>query len=125
MAIEAVHQDEHGPRVEALHTGLLYLIRNQKGMIKQMRTDLEKMLEPERATNSYGWATTSIVGYFQNQIRNRGNLPKDVKKEFANVPLARRDDGTGNGDVDDLTAKALNWLVKETRALKKKSPKPD
>jgi putative ABC transport system substrate-binding protein len=27
----------------------------------------------------------------------------------------------GNGDVDDLTAEALNWLVRETRALRKKS----
>ena len=122
MAIEAVHQDEHGPRVEALHTGLLYLIRNQRGIIKEMRTTLEKMLEPERLSNSYGWATTSIVGHFQYQIKNRGNLPKDVKKKFANIPLSRRDDGTGNGDVDDLTAEALNWLVKETRALKKKRP---
>ena len=125
MAIEAVHQDEHGPRVEALHTGLLYLIRNQKGMIKQMRTDLEKMLEPERATNSYGWATTSIVGIFQYQFVNRGDIPKKVKEKYP-VPLMRKEEGTGNGDVDGPTAGALNWLVKDTRdALKKKSSKPD
>lgn len=124
MAIEAVHRDQHGPKVEALHTGLLYLIRNQKGMIEQTRTELEKMLEPERATNSYGWATTSIVGNFQYQFVNRRDIPKKVKEKYP-VPLLRNADGTGNGDVDDATAGALNWLVKETRALKKKSPKPD
>jgi hypothetical protein len=114
MAIQEVHQDDSGPKVATLHKGLLYLIRNQGGMIKPMRKALESELEPERVTNSFGWATTSIVGHFQYQIRNRGNLSKPVKERFANIPLSRKDDGTGNGDVDKLTAQALNWLIRET-----------
>jgi hypothetical protein len=114
MAIEAVHQGNSGPKVATLHKGLLYLIRNQRGLINENREALESELKHERDTNSFGWATTSIVGHFQFQIRNRGNLSKPVKERFANIPLSRKDDGTGNGDVDDLTAQALNWLIRET-----------
>jgi len=125
MAIEAVHQGDSGTKVAALHTGLLYLIRNQKGIIKETRSALESELNPERETNSYGWATTSIVGIFQYQFVNRGDIPKKVKEKYP-VPLMRKEEGTGNGDVDGPTAGALNWLVKDTRdALKKKSSKPD
>ena len=121
MAIEAVHQGDSGARVDTLHRGLLYLIRHQRGMVNQTRTVLESQLAHDRATNSFGTATAAVVGLFQYQIKNRGNLPKDVKERFANIPLLRKDDATGNGDVDDLTAEALNWLVKETRALRRKN----
>ena len=116
MAIEAVHQGESGPRVAALHKGLLYLNRNQKGIIAQMRDKLEQMLADDVATQSFGWATASAVGIFQYQFVNRRDIPKKVKEKYP-VPLLRRDDGTGNGDVDDATAGALNWLVREARGI--------
>ena len=118
MAIEAVHQGDRGPRVATLHKGLLYLIRHQFGMEEQTRRAMEAQLKDEVATKSFGAMTAHVVGIFQYQIRNRQDLPADVKKRFAGVPLSRKDDGTGNGDVDDLTAEALNWLVRETRALR-------
>ena len=121
MAIEAVHQGDSGPRVASLHKSLLYLIRNQGGMVNQTRTALESQLEHDLATNSFGTATAGIVGLFQYQIKNRKKLPKDVKDRFANIPLLRTDAGTGTGDVDGLTAEALNWLVRETRALRRNS----
>ena len=112
MAIQEVHQDDSGPALATLHKGLLYLIRNQRGMVKQTRGALESQLEHD--ANSFGTATASIVGIFQYQIRNRKNLSKPVKERFATIPLLRVDAATGNGDVDDLTAQALNWLVRET-----------
>jgi len=120
MTIQAVHFGDSGPKVETLHRNLLYLIRHQGGMIKETRSALEAELADDVATKSYGLGTTSVVGIFQYQIRNRGNLPLDLKKKFANIPLGRKDDGRGNGDVDDLTAEALDWLVKHVRAREKK-----
>jgi hypothetical protein len=120
MAIEAVHQGESGPKVATLHKGLLYLIRNQKGIIAETRDKLEQMLADDMATQSFGWATASAVGNFQYQFVNRRDIPKKVKEKYP-VPLLRRDDGTGNGDVDDATAGALNWLVRETRGLRRNS----
>jgi hypothetical protein len=101
----------------------LYLIRNQKGIIAETRNALEQMLAHDVATQSFGWATASAVGNFQYQFVNRGNIPKEVKKKYP-VPLLRKDDGTGNGDVDDATAGALNWLVRETRGAQKKFVSP-
>jgi len=123
MAIEAVHQGESGPNVATLHKGLLYLIRNQNGIIAQTRDALEKMLAQDVATQSFGWATASAVGNFQYQFVNRRDIPKKVKEKYP-VPLLRKDDGTGNGDVDDPTAGALNWLVRETRGAQKKFVSP-
>ena len=54
MAVEAVRQGDSGPRVASLHKGLLYLIRNQGGMVNQSRTALESPLEHDLATNSFG-----------------------------------------------------------------------
>ena len=99
----------------------MYLIRYQRGMVNQTRRALESQLAHDLVANSFGTATAGVVGLFQYQIKNRGNLPKAVKDRFANIPLLRRDDATGNGDVDDLTAEALNWLVRETRALRRNS----
>src|SRR5262245_10439807 len=110
MAIEVVHQGNSGPKVEALHKGLLYLIRNQRGIIKETRDALEQMLAHDVEAQSYGWATTSAVGTFQFQFVNRRDIPKKVKEKYP-VPLLRKEDGTGNGDVDEPTAGALNWLV--------------
>jgi hypothetical protein len=118
-AIEAVHMGESGAKVANLHRGLLYLIRYQRGMVEQTREMFERQLAHDRATNSYGTATAGVVGIFQYQVRNRENLPPEVKAKFKRIPLLRTDAGTGNGDVDDVTAEALNWLVKETRALRR------
>jgi len=114
MAIEPVHQNESGDKVATLHKGLLYLIRNQSGIIAETRDALEQMLKHDVDTKSYGWGTTSAVGNFQYQFANRGDIPKKVKGEYP-VPLLRNADGTGNGDVDVPTAGALNWLVKDTK----------
>ena len=115
--IRAVHLGEGGERVARLHEGLVFLIRNQRGMVDETRRAMEKQLAHDLAAKSYGTATAGLVGIFQYQIRRRANdLPADVRAKFAQVPLLPGDAGTGNGDVDDLTAEALNWLVAEARA---------
>jgi hypothetical protein len=115
--ITAVHLGESGAKVATLHEGLIFLIRNQRGMVKQTRTAMEKQLAPDLVAKTFGTATAGLVGIFQYQIRKREkDIPKEVKAKFAQLPLLPADAGTGNGDVDDLTAEALNWLVAEARA---------
>ena len=115
--ITAVHLGESGAKVATLHEGLIFLVRNQRGMVKQTRAAMEKQLAPDLVAKTFGTATAGLVGIFQYQIRKREkDIPKEVKAKFAHLPLLPVDAGTGNGDVDDLTAEALNWLVAEARA---------
>src|SRR3954464_10071784 len=127
MAIEPVHMGESGPRLAALHKGLLYLIRNQRNMTDGMRAAFEAQLKHDRIPDRFGTATASIVGIFQAQSVSRvrsqtKNTPNPVPTKFGGIPmLSRGDAATGNGDVDDLTAEGLNWLVTETRGPQKNS----
>jgi len=127
MAIEPVHMGESGPRLAALHKGLLYLIRNQRNMTDGMRAAFEAQLKHDRIPDRFGTATASIVGIFQAQLVSRvrsqtKNTPNPVPTKFGGIPmLSRGDAATGNGDVDDLTAEGLNWLVTETRGRRRNS----
>ena len=87
MAIEEVHLGNSGPRVATLHRDLLYLIRHQDGMDEETRSVLESQLAHDRVAKSFGTATAGVVGLFQYQIKNRENLPKEVKTRFRNIPL--------------------------------------
>jgi hypothetical protein len=117
-AIQAAHLHESGAEVTNLHEGLLSLIRRQPGISDETRAVLEKQLAPDLGAQRFGTATAGLVGIFQYQLKRREDLPKEVKARFKNLPLLPTDAGTGNGDVDDLTAEALNWLLKEVGAFK-------
>lgn len=127
MAIETVHFGERGAKVTALHKGLLYLIRNQGSVTEGMRAMLEAQLKHDSIPNQFGTATASIVGIYQAQLRSRAtskgkNSRDPIPDKFKGLPmLSRGDAATGNGDVDDLTAEALNWLVSETRGRRRNS----
>ena len=124
-AIVPVHMGESGPKVAILHRGLLYLIRYQGSVTDGMRAAFEMQLAHDRIPNRFGSATASIVGIYQAQLKSRAtsqskNTRNPVPDEFKDLPmLSRGDAATGNGDVDALTAKALNWLISQTRALRR------
>ena len=115
--ITAVHLGDSGAKVAKLHHGLMFLLQNQSGISDETRAVMKQRLKSDVDAQRYGQATADTVGIFQFQIKNRDkDIPKEVKARFKNIPLLRPDAGTGNGDVDDLTAEALNWLVAEARA---------
>ena len=124
MAIVPVRRDATGAKVTALHRGLLYLIRYHGSVTDGMREANEKFLAYDRIPNRFGSATAAIVGMYQAQLVSRvkaktKNNPDAVPDKFGGIPMTRGD--TGNGAVDELTAEALNWLVKEARAQKRNS----
>jgi len=63
----------------------------------------------------YGDATTELVGIWQNQLKNWPNffhpLRPDIAEKVRNTLSISPVTGRGNGDVDDLTAEALNWFI--------------
>jgi hypothetical protein len=71
-------------------------------------------------TQTFGDATAELVGIWQNQLKNWPNylpdLPKKLKLKVQNL-LISPNTGRGNGDVDEVTAEALNWLLKKLGAL--------
>ena len=119
-AIRPVHMGDGGGRVTDLHWGLIYLIRHQSGMENATRVAMERQLAPEVAANHFGRETADIVGIFQGQVVSRvkaktTTTPDPVLDKFGGIPMLRPDAAKGNGDVDELTAEALNWLVQEAR----------
>jgi len=123
MAIEPVRMGQRGDKVAALHRGLLYLIRYHGSVTDGMREANEKFLAYDRIPNRFGSATAAIVGMYQAQLVSRvkaktKNNPDPVPNKFGGIPMTR---DSGNGAVDELTAEALNWLVKEARAQRRNS----
>ena len=116
-AIHPVHLHDKGAEVANLHEGLRFLIRHQSGISDNDRQTLQQQLAADLGAQTFGHATAHLVGIFQYQLKRREDLPKEVKAKFKNLPLLPADAGTGNGDVDDLTAEALNWLLKEAGAF--------
>ena len=116
--IRPVHMGDSGPKISNLHKGLLFLLFHQPGISQNNRKSLQQLLAPEIRTQTFGNATAELVGIWQYQLKNWPNylppLPKWLKDELQSLPISG---GTGNGDVDEVTATALNWLLKKFGAL--------
>jgi hypothetical protein len=105
-----------GSEVSNLHTALLFLIVHQRNVSDFDREMLREQLAPDlRGEESFGPATAHIVGIWQNLLKQRSDLPKDLAKKVSLIPIGRT--GEGTGDVDDVTAEALTWLLREFGAL--------
>lgn len=117
--IRPVHMGNSGPKVSNLHTGLLFLLFHQPGISHNTRKSLQQFLAPEVRTQTYGNATTELVGIWQYQLQNWPDylppLPQWLRNSFRNLTISAS--GRGHGDVDEATAKALNWLLKKFGAL--------
>jgi hypothetical protein len=109
-AIRPVHLHESGAEVSNLHKGLLFLIRHQPGISDNDRKTIKQRLEPELLAEKFGDATAEIVGIWQNLLKSWPDLPPDLKAKVAYLPVS---DNTrrGNGDVDELTAEGLTWIL--------------
>ena len=103
--VTPVHMGNTGSAVFNLHHGLLFLIMNQPGFSDNDRRSLKKQLAPDVADDTFGQATQRIVRIWQEQLNSNANLPPNLK------PLVV------NGDVDQKTAGALNWLLGQLGAL--------
>jgi hypothetical protein len=103
--ITSVHLNNTGAAVSNLHKGLLFLIMNEPGISNNDRRELQEQLAPEMHPETFGQATLRLVKIWQEQLNTRGDVPQDIKP------------GVQNGDVDEKTAKALNWLLRQLGAL--------
>jgi hypothetical protein len=121
-AIQQVHLRDTGPKVSNLHKGLLFLVLHQRGIDDNDREILSQRLAPEVRTQTFGNATAELIGIWQYQFKNWPNylpaLPQSLKAQVQNLPISPAT-GRGNGDVDQVTAEALNWLLKRLGALKR------
>ena len=106
--IKPVHLNNTGTAVSNLHKGLLFLIMGEPGISDNNRRSLQEQLAPDLQTQTFGQATLRLVKLWQEQLNNRPDVPQKLK------PLVQ------NGDVDQKTADALNWLLRQLGAL----PKP-
>jgi len=107
--IQPVHLGDKGAAVSNLHKGLLFLILNQPGISDNDRSILGQRLAPEMRDETFGKATFDIVSIWQDQMKHRLDVPKELRDR---LPL------TANGDVDKPTANALNWLLAKLGALR-------
>ena len=118
--IQPVHLHNSGLKVSNLQKGLLFLVLHQPGISDDDRKILQQRLAPELRTQTFGDATAELVGIWQNQLKNWPDyllvLPKWLKAKVQNI-LISPNTGKGNGDVDEVTAEALNWLLKKLSAL--------
>ena len=103
--IRPVHLHESGARVANLHQGLRFLIRNHPGISDNDRQSLQSQLAPEMHPEKFGMATFRLVRTLQEQLNSRLDVPKEHK------PVVQ------NGDVDEKTADALNFLLRQLGAL--------
>jgi hypothetical protein len=114
--IRPVHLHESGARVVNLHQGLRFLIRNQPGISDNDRESFQQQLASDRTARTFGHATAHQVGIWQKQLKFRPDLPQDLKDRLNNLPISTFTE-MGNGDVDELTAEALNWLLRKLGAF--------
>ena len=114
--IRPVHLHESGARVVNLHQGLRFLIRNQPGISDNDRESFQQQLVSDRTARTFGHATAHQVGIWQKQLKFRPDLPQDLKDRLNNLPISTFTE-MGNGDVDELTAEALNWLLRKLGAF--------
>ena len=119
--IQPVHLNDTGPKVANLHKGLLFLLLHQPGISNNNRKTLQGRLAPDLRKQTFGDATAELVAIWQNQFKNWPNylppFPKWLKPKIQNLLTVWPAAGKGNGDVDAVTAEALNWLLKKFGAL--------
>ena len=124
--IQPVHLNNTGPKVSNLHKGLLFLLFHQPGISNNNRKALQERLAPDLGSQTFGDATAELVGLWQYQLKNWPDylppLSKKLSKKVQNLPGLTSPTGAlvagkGNGDVDEVTAEALNWLLKKFGAL--------
>jgi hypothetical protein len=118
--IVPVHLGETGPRVTNLHVALQFLIGNQGNPISVTQILLQQ-LAPDVAANTFGQATRNIVAIYQGQLKNWptaswGKLPQRI------IDLVQLIPADLPGDVDDVTAQVLNWLVEKFGGMPSPSP---
>lgn len=104
-SIQPVHMGDTGPKVFNLHHGLLFLIMNEPGISDNNRRQLQQQLAPDVQADTFGQATQRIVRIWQEQLNSNANLPQNLQGLVV------------NGDVDQKTAAALNWLLGQLGAL--------
>jgi hypothetical protein len=107
-SIQPVHMDDTGPKVFILHHGLLFLIMNEPGISNNDRRQLQQQLAPDVQADKFGLATEQIVRIWQEQLNSNANLPQNLRGLVV------------NGDVNQKTAAALNWLLGQIGALRKR-----
>ena len=110
-SIQPVHLDAQGAKVHNLHSALLFLILNQPNISDNDRSILKQRLAPEMRDETFGRATADLVGIWQDQMKHRLAVPKEL-----------RDPLQVNHDVDRPTANALNWLLAKLGALRAVKP---
>jgi hypothetical protein len=94
----------------------LFIFFHESGVSNATRRALRQRLAPDVLTETYGDATTELVGIWQNQLKNWPNyfhpLPRDLAERVRiNLSISAAT-GRGNGDVDETTAEALNWFIR-------------
>ena len=87
--IKPVHEGDTGPRVTALHAGLVFLIGHQGNPLPVQQTLLAQ-LAPDVADNVYREPTRQLVAIYQGQLKNWPDywpkLPKNIAKIVAIDP---------------------------------------
>ena len=116
QTIHPIHQGDTGPEVANLHKGLLFIFFHESGLSPETRRALRQRLAPDVLAERYGDATTELVGIWQNQLKNWPNyfhpLPRELAEKVRNTFSPTTGTGRGNGDVDQITADALNWFIR-------------
>jgi hypothetical protein len=115
QTIHPIHFGSTGPAVANLHKALLFIFFHESGVSHATRKALRQRLAPDVLSERYGEATTELVGIWQNQLKNWPNyfqpLPRDLAERVRNTITVLSGTGRGNGDVDEVTAEALNWFI--------------
>jgi hypothetical protein len=103
---------DKGARVHNLHSALQFLLLHQSISDNDLRI-LRQRLAPEMRDETFGKATSDLVGIWQDQMKHRLDVPK-VLRDLLPVPA--------NGDVNTPTADALNWLLAKLGARSGAAP---
>ena len=103
--IKPAHLHDTGAAVSNLHKGLLFIIMDEPGISDDDRQSLQRQLAPEMQPEKFEMATFRLVKILQEQLNSRPDIPKEHKP------------GVQNGDVDEKTADALNFLLRQLGAL--------
>ena len=114
-AVKPVHLNATDPLVSNLHKGLLFLIMHQPNISQSHRESLREQLAPEVCEQWFGPETARLVGNWQNLLKQRSDLPKRLAEKVGYLPVLST--GQATGEVDEVTAEALNWLLRKLGAL--------
>jgi hypothetical protein len=119
-AIHPIHMGSTGLDVSNLHKALLFIFFHES-ITPGTGEALRQRLASDMRTETYGDATTELVGIWQGQLKNWPNtsppLPPGLALKVKNSLPISTTTGQGNGDVDELTAETLNWFLRKLGAL--------